>query len=160
MSKTKNTKNGMHNTKTETLDSEFYIPSDAIIPPSKLKKIRSTMTNPKETALKYRVNVKPLSVNNAWKGKRYRSKKYDSFEALVKSQLPQKIELPEPPYTIHLKFGFSSAASDWDNPIKPTQDVIAKKYGFNDKLIKKGIVETEQVPKGKEYFEFELLTFK
>lgn len=150
MSKIKKIFNGMHNVKTEG----FTAITNKLGNTALIKKV------PEEIALKYRVNVKPLSVNDAWQGKRYRSKKYDSFELLVKSHLPPKIELPEPPYTIHLKFGFSSAASDWDNPIKPTQDIIAKKYGFNDKLIGKGIVETEQVPKGSEYFEFELLTFK
>lgn len=67
-----------------------------------------------------------------------------------------KIIIPEPPFEIYFKFGFSSKASDWDNPIKPIQDILSKKYGFNDKLIRRAVVETEIVKKGKEYFEFEL----
>ncbi|WP_283687571.1 hypothetical protein [Dysgonomonas sp. Marseille-Q5470] len=50
--------------------------------------------------------------------------------------------------------------SDWDNPVKPTQDILSKKYRFNDKLIRKAIVETEIIKKGKEYIEFEIRTIK
>lgn len=64
--------------------------------------------------------------------------------------------MPEPPYQIYLKFGFSSKASDWDNCIKQVQDALAEKYSFNDKLIRRGVVDTEIVQKGKEYFEFEI----
>ena len=34
--------------------------------------------------------------------------------------------------------------------------ILSKKYGFNDKLIKKGIVEIEQVKKGYEFLEFKI----
>lgn len=70
--------------------------------------------------------------------------------------LPKHIELPEPPYRIYLKFGFSSALSDWDNSIKNFQDLVSEKYGFNDRLIRAGVVETEQVKKGYEYIEFKI----
>ena len=103
-----------------------------------------------------KVNIKPLSVNDAWKGKRFKTKEYSIYQKNLLLILPSKIDLPEPPYQIYLKFGFSSAHSDWDNPIKPTQDVLAAKYGFNDKLIKKGIVEVESVKKGEEFFEFSI----
>jgi len=56
-----------------------------------------------------------------------------------------QIKIPEPPYEIHFRFGFGNSLSDWDNPVKPTQDILSKKYGFNDKLIRKAIVETEIV---------------
>lgn len=69
-----------------------------------------------------------------------------------------KMIIPESPYEIHFKFRFSNSLSDWDNPVKPTQDILSKKYGFNDKLIRKAIVETEIVNKGKEYVEFRIRT--
>jgi len=103
-----------------------------------------------------RVDVKPLSVNDAWKGQRYKTDKYKAYTQKMLWLLPRKIELPEPPYEIYLKFGFSSTLSDWDNAIKQTQDILATKYGFNDKLIRRGVVDTEIVPKGKEFIEFEL----
>jgi hypothetical protein len=59
-----------------------------------------------------------------------------------------------------LRFGFSNRLSDWDNPVKPVQDILSKKYGFNDKLIRRAVVETEIVRKGAEYVEFEIQTLK
>lgn len=106
-----------------------------------------------------RIEIKPLSVNDAWKGRRYKTDEYKQYQNTLLWLLP-KIKLPPPPYELHFKFGFSSSASDWDNPIKPTQDILSKRYGFNDKLIRKAVVETEIVPKGKEYIEFEFLTLK
>lgn len=106
-----------------------------------------------------RISIKPLSVNDAWMGRRFKSKAYSAYEKLVLLTL-KPMTLPLPPYEIYLKFGFSSSASDWDNCIKPLQDCLSKKYGFNDKLIKRGIVETEIVKKGFEYFEFEIKTLK
>ena len=104
-----------------------------------------------------RVDIKPLSVNEAWQGRRFKSPKYKTYEKNLKMLLP-KIILPQPPYEIYFKFGFSNSASDWDNCIKPTQDCIANKYKFNDKLIRRAVIETEIVKKGKEYFEFEIKT--
>ena len=71
-----------------------------------------------------------------------------------------QIKIPEPPYEIHFRFGFSNSLSDWDNPVKLAQDILSKKYGFNDKLIRKAIVETEIVKKGKEYIKFEIKTIE
>lgn len=105
-----------------------------------------------------RVNVKPLSVNDAWKGKRYKSDEYIAYQTKLLYILPRLVIIPDPPFEIHFKFGFSSSSSDWDNPVKPLQDILSKKYGFNDKLIKRAVVETESVKKGNEYFEFEIKT--
>lgn len=107
-----------------------------------------------------RIELKPLSVNEAWKGRRFKTDAYKKYEQNLSSMLPIKTIIPAPPFLITLKFGFSSASSDWDNCIKTTQDVLAKKYKFNDRLIRKGIVETEIVPKGKEYLEFKIETLK
>ena len=97
-------------------------------------------------------------MNEAWKhsGRRYKTDAYKKFERAFTLMLPRKIDLPEPPFEIYLKWGFSNSASDFDNPIKTTIDVISKKYKFNDKLIKKGTIDTEMVEKGKEYIEFKL----
>ena len=103
-----------------------------------------------------RINIKPLSVNECWRGKRFPTPAYSQYKRDLAILLP-KIILPLPPYQLTLKFGFSSIASDWDNCIKPTQDCIAKKYGFNDKLIRRAVIETVIVPKGKEFFEFSIL---
>lgn len=106
-----------------------------------------------------RINEKPLSVNEAWRGRRFKSANYTSYETKMLWLLPN-IDIPQPPFEIHFKFGFSSKSSDWDNPIKPFQDILSKKYGFNDKLIRKAVVETEMVNKGNEFIEFEITTYK
>lgn len=104
-----------------------------------------------------RIDIKPLSVNEAWQGKRYKTNKYKEYEETLLWLLPN-IKIPNPPYEIYFKFGFSSKLSDWDNPIKPTQDILSKKYDFDDKLIRKAVVETEIVKKGSEYFIFDIKT--
>ena len=104
-----------------------------------------------------KVDMKPLSVNQAWQGKRFKTPAYARYTRDLQFLLP-KFKLPEPPYHILFEFGFSSKLSDWDNCIKTTQDSIAEKYGFNDKLIRKGTVTTEIVPKGKEYIKFDIKT--
>lgn len=102
-----------------------------------------------------RLEVKPLSVNEAWQGKRFKTDAYKKYEKLVLFLLP-KIKIPDGPLKISFTFGFSSSASDWDNPIKPLQDILQKKYGFNDKEVIEAVVKKVKVKKGKEFFEFEI----
>jgi len=66
------------------------------------------------------LNIKPLSVNRAWHGKRFKSKDYEVYEKLMLVSLPAG-KLPEPPYRVFYEFGLSSKLADWDNPCKPTQ---------------------------------------
>ena len=102
-----------------------------------------------------RVNIKPLSVNEAWQGRRFKTDKYKSFENELLCLL-KKMEIPKGKLILVAKFGLSSLNADWDNPIKPFQDVIQKKYGFNDRQIYKGIIEKVDVKKGDEFIDFEL----
>lgn len=106
-----------------------------------------------------RIDCKTLSVNEAWKGVRYKTDKYKAYEHKLMYLLPKSFKLPEPPYEIEFEFGFSNSASDWDNPLKNLQDILSKKYKFNDKLILKGSATKVIVPKGQEYFKFEIKTF-
>lgn len=105
-----------------------------------------------------RIGIKPMSVNSAYRGRRFNTKEHIHWEQVVTYSLPS-IELPEPPYQIEFTFGLSSSTADGDNCIKIAQDVISKKYGFNDKHIKRWIVEVVKVSKGKEYFEFHLKNY-
>ena len=104
------------------------------------------------------INIKPISVNDAWQGRRYKTDEYKRYENALLLMLPCK-ELPKPPYTIHYEFGFSSAASDLDNPVKPLQDILCKKYYFNDKDIFYITVKKNIVKKGAEYVKFDILSY-
>lgn len=102
-----------------------------------------------------RISIKPLSVNEAWQGKRFKSPKYKAYEKEVLLKL-KPIQLPKPPFELHFVFGMSNVLSDWDNPVKPLQDILQKKYGFNDKDVHKATVEKKIVKKGGEFFEFRI----
>lgn len=100
------------------------------------------------------INIKPLSVNQAWQGKRFKTPKYKKFERDLLLLLPS-YEVPEGDLIVCYTFGVSRL-SDYDNLIKPFQDILQKKYGFDDRRITKAIIEKVIVPKGKEFIEFSL----
>lgn len=103
------------------------------------------------------IDIKPLSVNKAWKGKRYKTDAYKVFEKQILLLLPSSVRVPNGPLELRIEFGFSSTLSDWDNPIKPFQDCLQKKYGFDDKRVMRGIVDKVMVKKGQEYIKFQIL---
>lgn len=102
-----------------------------------------------------KVKVKPLSVNDAWKGRRYKSDDYKQYEVGVSWMLP-KIKIPQPPFKVSYEFGFSSRGSDIDNPVKCFQDILVKKYGFKDQDIYELHVVKKIVKKGQEYIKFKI----
>lgn len=103
------------------------------------------------------LNIKPLSVNCAWQGKRYKTPAYRQYARELTYLLP-KMDLPPPPYVLILEFGLSST-SDYDNPVKPFQDVLSAKYGFNDRLIMGAYTRKNIVSRGEEYIFWDLRTF-
>lgn len=102
-----------------------------------------------------KIKIKPLSVNQAFKGRRFKTEAYKKYERDLLLLLP-KIEIPEPPYQVYYKFGFSSRNSDIDNGVKQLQDILSKKYKFNDRYIFIMVVEKEIVKKGDEFVEFKI----
>lgn len=106
-----------------------------------------------------KIDIKPLSVNDAWRGRRFKTKQYEKYEKDVLFLLP-KIKLPDPPFHVDYEFGFSSAGSDLDNPVKLCTDILQKKYDFNDSLIHSMSIRKFKVEKGKEYFKFEFKTLQ
>ena len=96
------------------------------------------------------IPIKPLSVNEAWKGRRFRSDAYNTYRMEMLLRLPPG-KLPEPPYAVEYEFGFSNPQADFDNPCKPLGDILQHKYGFNDKLIYEAHIRKVIVPKGHEY---------
>ncbi len=103
------------------------------------------------------IKIKPLSSNDAWKGRRFKTNRYKVFERVTLLMLPATYKVPDgKKLEIFLEFGFSSCGSDWDNPIKPFTDILQKKYRFNDNRIYKGTVLKTPVKKGEEFIKFEL----
>jgi Holliday junction resolvase RusA-like endonuclease len=99
--------------------------------------------------------IKPLSVNEAWQGKRYKTDKYKQFEKTVLLMLLQKA-IPDTQLKVTLTFGFSSKLSDIDNPIKMTLDILQKKYKINDNKIYQLVVNKLIVEKGHEFIDIEI----
>lgn len=107
--------------------------------------------------LEVRQQIKPLSVNDAWQGRRFKTDQYKVYEKTVFYSLPN-LKIPKPPYSIYFEFGFSSGGSDFDNPIKPIQDILQKRYDFNDNDIIEAYIKKIKVKKGEEYFKVKLKT--
>jgi hypothetical protein len=99
-------------------------------------------------------NEKPLSVNKCWQGQRFKTRDYKKYEKLLLQILPKIKKMPNPPYFIVFEFGVSSKLADWDNPVKPLQDIIQKKYGFDDRDILVAKVDKKITKKNQEYFKF------
>ena len=109
------------------------------------------------------IQIKPLSVNEAWQGKRFKTPLYSSYCAKLSLILSSKIYRLEiskfKRLAIFFEFHFSNPQSDWDNPIKPIQDVLQKHYKFNDKDIYFGAVIKKVVPKGEEKIIFKIVEY-
>ncbi len=102
-----------------------------------------------------KINVKPMTVNQAWQGRRVKTAQYRKYERDLLLILPP-FTVPEGDLGIELVFGVSYSGSDWDNPIKPFQDVLQKKYGFNDSRIIEATVKKIKTKKGSEFIEWRI----
>jgi Holliday junction resolvase RusA-like endonuclease len=103
-----------------------------------------------------KIEIKPLSVNNAWQGKRFKTNEYKLFEKAMLLMLPPlKIDFKKQ-LKVEVVFGFSSHGSDIDNPLKPTLDCLSKKYGINDNKIYELNVKKEIVKKGEEFIKLNI----
>lgn len=101
-----------------------------------------------------KINIKPLSVNEVWRGRRFKTEKYKQYENDCFLLLPG-IPVKNPTH-IDLVFGVSTLAFDFDNGIKPFVDILQKKYGFNDRYIMSATIKKVKTKKGEEFVEFDL----
>lgn len=102
-----------------------------------------------------KVLIKPLSVNDAWQGRRFKTKKYEDYETELIYQLPPQ-RIPDGKLTLRIEFGVSSPLSDVDNLLKTTLDCLQKRYEFNDKHIYEIFARKVDVKKKEEYIRFHL----
>lgn len=105
-----------------------------------------------------KISLKPISVNEAYRGRRFVTPKLKTYKEALYFLLP-RLEVPTGKISVKYIFGCSSKGSDGDNLIKCFQDCIAKKYAFNDNRIYKWEVEKVDVKKGEEYIDFEIKSF-
>lgn len=104
-----------------------------------------------------KLTIKPLSVNKCWQGKRFKTRDYILYERLIIAILPNDFIVPEGKLQAHYIFGVSSKNADNDNPVKPLQDILQKKYGFNDSRIYETTATKVDVAKGEEFIEFSII---
>jgi Holliday junction resolvase RusA-like endonuclease len=103
-----------------------------------------------------KLNIAPLSVNKAFKGRRFKTPEYKNFEKIMLIILPKGTY--KPPFKISFVFGFSNVCSDLDNPIKATIDLLQTKYNFNDRDVYELHVKKEITKRGKEFIKFQIET--
>jgi Holliday junction resolvase RusA-like endonuclease len=103
----------------------------------------------------HKIDIKPLSVNQAWVGKLRKTNKLTKYNRDINLILP-KASIPDGNLKLSIVFGFSSKASDIDNPLKPFIDCLQNRYGFDDKNIYELNVKKEVVKRGCEYIEFDI----
>ena len=112
--------------------------------------------------IQFKLNQKPLSVNLAWQGKRFKTPAYKRYEKEMLLRMPAGKVDAHQMLRVEFFFGFSNAASDLDNPIKILIDIAQKKYGFNDKMVFELNVRKCLVKKGDEFIHmgiFKMLPF-
>jgi Holliday junction resolvase RusA-like endonuclease len=103
--------------------------------------------------IQFKLNEKPLSINEAWQGKRFKTPIYKTYEETILLTMPKgKIDVDQM-LRIEFFFGFSNKASDLDNPVKLLLDIAQKKYGFNDKNVFELNVRKCIVKKGEEFIQ-------
>lgn len=103
-----------------------------------------------------KINIKPISVNQCWQGKRFKTPIYKRYEKAMDLLLPKadlsrynKIELKIIGY-------MSNKQSDIDNIVKPIQDILQKKWNFNDSKVYRLIVTKKIVAKWNEWIGIEV----
>jgi len=102
-----------------------------------------------------KINIKPLSVNECWQGRRFKTKEYKQYEKDLLLMLPN-IKLKIQRVSIDIVFGFSNSLCDIDNPLKPFLDILQKKYNINDRDIYRLIVSKEVIKKGNEFIKYQI----
>jgi Holliday junction resolvase RusA-like endonuclease len=102
------------------------------------------------------LNVKPMSVNKAWAGRRFKTKEYKEYERLMLMLMPNIDFKFKGNIGVNITFGFSNKTSDIDNPLKLVLDILQKKYKFNDRSIYELYVKKELTVKKEEYIKIHI----
>lgn len=107
------------------------------------------------------IKTRPLSVNEAWQGRRFKTPEYEAYEMELGYLIPKR-ERPAPiegKLEVHYRFHFKNhKARDWDNPVKPLQDVLVK-LGIiaDDRYIYRAVVD--KIPSSEDFVEILILPY-
>ena len=108
-----------------------------------------------------RLNLKPVSTNEMYGGKKFKSKKARQFESdaaiLLARNARQRI-LPNGDLTIHFRFG-TTRQKDLSNNVKLLEDIIARHYGIDDRRFCGQTAVRVPVKKGEEFIIFQIAPF-
>lgn len=109
--------------------------------------------------MKFKLDIKPLSVNKAWQGRRFKSPEYKQYEEDVAKLLMIVKPTPAPEEKLQVTYRFylkNHKNSDNDNPIKPLQDIlVACGVIKDDRLIYRTIAE--KIPSIYDYVTVEIV---
>ena len=103
-----------------------------------------------------KIDIKPMTVNQAFTGRRFKTDKYKQYIKDVSRQL-RPMEIPAGNLELYMQVGMSNRNFDVDNTAKPFIDILQKHYGFNDNRIYHLVLMKRIVPKGQEFISFEIL---
>ena len=102
------------------------------------------------------IKIKPLSVNEVWAGRRFKTPAYKAYEAQTLILLPKGVDIPSGELRLTITAGLSNKQADVDNIAKPFIDILQKKYGFNDNQIYHLSLIKEIVKRGQEFIDFQI----
>lgn len=102
------------------------------------------------------VNLKILTVNQCWQGRRFKTPAHTKYRSQLHIALPDGVIVPDCDLEVTYNFRVSNKRSDYDNLIKSFQDALCSKYGFDDSQIYKATITKEIVKKGEEGADFEI----
>jgi Holliday junction resolvase RusA-like endonuclease len=110
-----------------------------------------------------KIDIKPLSINEAFQGRRFKTPKYKKYRQALLYLLPVDKSLDfdkKDRLEVSIQWGFSNKLSDIDNCAKGFIDGLQDKYGFNDSQIYKLNLTKTIVKKGSEYIKFNIEAMK
>ena len=104
------------------------------------------------------IKVKPLSVNQAWQGRRFKTRKYDDYIKECLYSLPKKPQIKAKRVAVEITFYLKNAErSDTDNFLKPILDIIVKKgWILDDRYVYK--ITAEKVKSKQEKISIKIIS--
>lgn len=107
----------------------------------------------------FKIDIKALSVNDAWQGRRFKTPDYKKYENDVALLLRGVQRAPEGKLQVTYRFYMKNhKLADNDNPVKPLQDILVKCGVLkDDRFIYRTIIE--KIPSEHEYITVQIVPF-